>query len=91
MFEKKKTLNLKSSYLQGKSFTCKFKYVFSIALCTKAIFFDFKKKSYSKTLSKAILVKGLFFLKRWNEMVNEFKSTLMQIWKSANIFVFTWK
>ena len=41
-----------SSLFQGKSFVCKFKYGFAITLCTKAIFFDFKKKSYFETLSK---------------------------------------
>ena len=56
MFGKKKTQNLKSSYLhyfmEKKSWNLKykFKYGFSIVLCKKTAFFDFMQKGYSDTL-----------------------------------------
>ena len=66
MFGKKKTLNLKSSYLRyfkeknSLKLTCKSKHGFSTALCKKQYFLISMKKNFSETLIKYSFLKICF-------------------------------
>ena len=76
MFGKKKTQNLKSSYLcyfmEKKSWNlkCKFKDGFSIVLYKKTVFFDFMQKKVFWDLSTVQIARMLVYEKYFNTDVS---------------------